>query len=316
MKENKKDDLIGEYFGNLKVLEFVGYTKHLIRIYKVCCSVCILDPELNGDAIYETTIALLRKGSLPCSCAFAPRWTEEQYMVLLKRATEVKGYEIVEIGEYRGRKTKVTLRSVYGEWQTTLRQPLEGKGCPKEMAAGVSKRRTMSEEVATRNFIEKGGFPEGTIFKRSEKINKNGDKIYWEVYCPICSKSGISTATRLLRGRYCCDCGVRNQRYAYINLLYDGGLCIAIKFGITNNPKTRLSQHKKATSYKVENYGVWEFPNKSSCLKAETECRNELDCNILSKNELPLGYTETTYPYNIDKIVHIYERNMGFKLIE
>ena len=43
-------------------------------------------------------------------------------------------------------------------------------------------------------------------------------------------------------------------------------------------------------------------------------CRRELDCGVLSKEEFPDGYTETTWVYNLDKIVEIYERNGGVKI--
>lgn len=59
-----------------------------------------------------------------------------------------------------------------------------------------------------------------------------------------------------------------------------------------------------------EAYGK-EFPDKQSCLKAERECLQELDCGVLSREEMPDGYTETTDASNLVKIENIYRRNGG-----
>lgn len=46
-------------------------------------------------------------------------------------------------------------------------------------------------------------------------------------------------------------------------------------------------------------------------LKAERECLQELECGVVLKRDMPDGYTETTWYYNLEKIIQIYERNGG-----
>lgn len=47
---------------------------------------------------------------------------------------------------------------------------------------------------------------------------------------------------------------------------------------------------------------------------AEAECKRELVCRILSKTEMPDGWTETTYCHNIEAIEAIYIKYGGTKI--
>lgn len=48
--------------------------------------------------------------------------------------------------------------------------------------------------------------------------------------------------------------------------------------------------------------------------QAERECKEQLECGVVLKRDMPDGWTETTYVYNLEKIVEIYERNGGVKV--
>ena len=41
------------------------------------------------------------------------------------------------------------------------------------------------------------------------------------------------------------------------------------------------------------------------------ECKKELDTGVVLKRDMPDGYSETTWAYNIGKVKDIYERNGG-----
>jgi hypothetical protein len=43
-------------------------------------------------------------------------------------------------------------------------------------------------------------------------------------------------------------------------------------------------------------------------------CKKELETGIIPKQELPDGYTETTYIYNLDKIKQIYMEYGGVEI--
>jgi hypothetical protein len=47
------------------------------------------------------------------------------------------------------------------------------------------------------------------------------------------------------------------------------------------------------------------------CKKAERECKKELETGVVLKRDMPDGYSETTWAYNIGKVKDIYERNGG-----
>lgn len=49
----------------------------------------------------------------------------------------------------------------------------------------------------------------------------------------------------------------------------------------------------------------------AACKKAERECKKELETGVVLKRDMPDGWTETTWSYNIGKVVDIYKRNGG-----
>ena len=98
-----------------------------------------------------------------------------------------------------------------------------------------------------------------------------------------------------------------------MNIVVDGGYAVAIKFGISNNSTQRLKQQQCKCTYGITKHSVYKFPDVSSCKKAERECKMELECGVLLKYDMPDGYTETTWVYNLEKIIEIYERNGGIR---
>lgn len=86
---------------------------------------------------------------------------------------------------------------------------------------------------------------------------------------------------------------------------------VAIKFGIANNSKQRMKQQSSKSIYTLKQHSVYTFRSVEECKKAERECRQELECGVVLKRDMSDGYTETTWVYNIDRIIEIYERNGG-----
>lgn len=64
----------------------------------------------------------------------------------------------------------------------------------------------------------------------------------------------------------------------------------------------------------VSQYKVYQFTTKQQCLSAERECKETLECEIVERSDMPDGYTETTYPYNVDSIIRIYEKHGGVEI--
>lgn len=122
---------------------------------------------------------------------------------------------------------------------------------------------------------------------------------------------GGSTQMLVNKGLTCPSCSRAEQKQAYINLVADGGNYIAIKFGITIDTSLRVKQQNNKSVYEVSNHSVYMFKSAGGCRLAENICKETLVCGILSKQEMPDGYTETTWLYNLDKIIEVYEANGG-----
>lgn len=132
------------------------------------------------------------------------------------------------------------------------------------------------------------------------------------VICPTCLSDRTYHKSNLNVGYVGCDCSTRsNQKEAYINGIYSSGYLVAFKFGITSNAPMRVKQQNSKSVYDVVKHMIYRFPSVSSCKAAELECKQTLDCGIVSKEEMSDGYTETTHVYSLDKIIQIYKKHGG-----
>lgn len=136
-------------------------------------------------------------------------------------------------------------------------------------------------------------------------------KIYAD--CKIHGKFKISI-DNFKRDRGCPSCSNKNQKQAYINLITDGTEPIALKFGIAVNSDRRRKSQNKSSLFKVRSLKTCIFADTESCKDAERECKQTLECGVLTKEEMPDGYTETTRLHNLDKIISIYEKHGGKRI--
>lgn len=123
----------------------------------------------------------------------------------------------------------------------------------------------------------------------------------------------IAKSSNIKLGYRLCACERPRQRFAYINIISDQENILAIKYGIATNPEDRLKKQACKSIYSLRNFGVWEFPDYQSCRNAETFCKRNFP-QSLDREEMPDGFSETTYPYNIDKIINIYESHGGHRV--
>lgn len=170
-----------------------------------------------------------------------------------------------------------------------------------------------------------------TIYKLKKEIENRGTGyIFQEIIEPyvgvylgkfsyLCPKHGlrVSGINNFLRGKIgCSECSGRNQKEVYINVVRDGDLPVALKFGIANNSEARLRLQNARNVFQMENLRTYTFPSNVNCREAEKVCLSEMDCHILTERDLKDGYTETTHIKNFDKIEEICERFGGTKLQE
>lgn len=317
-----QDTLVdGRKFGVEGQLTIIGWSgkRQTTKVRILKCAVCSSDPELFGEGYFRASMSDLSRGGLPCGCSRITKWTKEQHEVICKRKAKEFGIEFISfIGEFKGAKTKCLLNCPeHGSYEMGKLSYLVNrnqKGCGSCKAEVTSKRVTKSDEVMIQSFMKFGVFHEDTKFWRSDRVDSNGYKIYWKMFCPVCLEEAESYYGSLQSGCKPCACKSTKQNRAYITGVYDSYNIIAVKFGVARSPERRLKEQTSKTIYDLETLGVWEFPKESMCLIAERECKSRLECAVLPKEEIMDGYTETSYVRNIDSIISIYEEFGGVRI--
>lgn len=278
----------------------------------VLCTICKEDKELFGEGLFVATKSHLSSGKVPCGCSKNPKWNESQQVIRLSRKLAKTPYTLVSVSDpYTGQYTSLTLSCPeHGVWESQITAVINNIGC---RGCATATTTIMKLEKNTprliKEFMATGVFHPDTTFTRIERRNTQGARNYWNVYCPICDSHGECATSDLKRGNRPCMC-FTNQKYAYVNLIVDqhnDDLPVAIKFGITSNFKDRIYRQNLNSIYKFINLGIWEFSNSQTCKKVELLIKNSFDCGIVSEQEVKDGYTETTYTYNLDSIIFLYE---------
>lgn len=309
--------VFGEH-GNLRVVGWSDKNNSGIKYYVVHCLSCVNDSELFGEGYFKCNKSNLTRGQYPCGCSKSPRLSQQQYGVLCSRKAEELGYKFLGfVGEWRGYDSKIELQcQIHKSWQSGDISNLlkAGNGCPacRTDKAGIASKKP--DEVIIGSFFASGAFHPNTKFWRSERKNPRGHNNHWYMYCPDCDVTIDSLAGNLKAGKRPCACSLHRQQQAYVHLVKDQDLDIALKFGIANIASNRLWKQNQHSLYNITSLFVYNFPDKISCVSAEKECKKELTCGILTKQEMSDGYTETTYLYNLNKIISIYEKHGGVRI--
>lgn len=140
-----------------------------------------------------------------------------------------------------------------------------------------------------------------------------GSKAKFVYTCPIHGDQ-TTIASHLVRGCGCASCAGNNQQQCYINVVKDGTVPTAFKFGIARDSALRLRKQNRCNNFKMLPLALYEFPTTEDCKNAEKECKQTLKCRVVSKQDMPDGYTETVALTDYDKVVSIYERFGGVRL--
>lgn len=116
---------------------------------------------------------------------------------------------------------------------------------------------------------------------------------------------------KFLGGTGCPSCAGKTSNFCYLNLVKDGNIPVAIKFGISVNPARRLRQQNRRNRFKMENICVFRFPAPRHCRSAEDGCKNALLCGKVSSFDMMDGHTETTDLRNANTVVEIFRKFGG-----
>ena len=283
-------------------------------IILVECNVCKLDPELYGEGVFKVRKSNIRRGATPCGCKKPFKYSESQMVVVLKRQANSNGFDFEKFTRFNSKRivdSRCLLRCpIHGEWETSAGSIMKGSGCTACFKAFIGNFNRKSDEEMVASFIEKGRYPPGTTFQRSAREDRKGWRKYWDVNCSECDIITSVYAGVIQQGILSCKCGKAAQKYAYISLIKDGDLPLALKFGVSVDParRVKLASDKLVFDYDLLEY--WKFPNTDLCKAAEREVKYHLETRVMSKYEVPDGYTETTHIRNLEAIREIYRSFM------
>ena len=309
-------------FGKEGQLEVIGWSgkNPTHKFYILKCSKCSQDSDLFGCGYFKSVKGSLVKGQLPCGCSKKTLWSKDQYVVLCSRKAKDIGYTFLGfVGEWQGSRSKIKiLCEKHGEWSSGIIDNFThvGNGCPLCGDEVSAEAKIKPDHLMIESFFASGAFHPETKFWRSDRKDSRMSRAYWFVYCPECGETGQGSRSNLQKGKRPCGCSGRQPREAYINLLVDNhNTAVAIKFGIAHDSKQRIKTQKAKSTYTLKQHSVYTFPDVASCKRAESECKQEFETGVVLKRDMPDGYTETTWVYNLEKIEEIYKRNGGVEII-
>lgn len=246
------DYKIGEICGVNNSLLILDILVNSRNKYKVECQICKQDKELYGDAIYEIPKKYLRCGQLPCGCSKVPKWSKEQWEIIISR--KAKSNNHVFKGFIPSKKLNQNTKCSFlcnickTNWNTcSINNYMKDRGCPScaNVSRGINSSTTDEEWI--KRFRATGMFPEHQYrFERQTRTSR-----LWNVSCSSCTgETFVSDRSNLVAGKIPCNCGtgggydINKTGYFYILEVMALGQ-IFLKFGISNFPKRRFVSHTR-----------------------------------------------------------------------
>ncbi|AFC21953.1 endonuclease [Cronobacter phage vB_CsaM_GAP32] len=303
---------------NYKVEKFVYTTAKKTKLLLTC---------EHGHTWNSTSVENFLRTSTGCpKCSGTKKLTQDEAVENVTSKCLELNYKFEPFIYICAKKTLLTLTCNNGHtWNTTtyhkLLQANKNYGCCKKCGSmkASEKQRFPSEEV-----IEK-------VQLRCEELNYKCEpfeyissvKTKLHLTCDKGHSWNTTICRDFLNGSSCPICKGHSQTIAYINLINDGDISIGLKYGIESTKGRRSKQQNYSTAFEIKRIKSFKFGSVDSCKNAESECKKifqeeNIRCckkkGILSKKELPDGYTETTYIKNIDKIIEIYKKHGGVEI--
>jgi hypothetical protein len=197
------------------------------------------------------------------------------------------GRGITLIGEYKSTSTKSLFRCDNGhEWYASSGSVLARNGCNR-CSGGTLDLDTVNQRLLERGIQIIGEFTrtdKKSTFRCSEEhewsarvnsvLNGHG--------CPRCTKSGFNP-----------------EKTGHVYLIRFGTF---VKYGITNYPKQRLSQHRRTGEYEIL---LLKECSGDSARQWENTIKKQFGGKFVSKDDMPDGWTETLSLEHIQKILSL-----------
>lgn len=320
MLTKRQQEFIGSQFptpkgGVLTVVAVIenGGNKLVLEIE---CSICSQDIDLWPKGSIFSYRPNINKGIIPCGCSSRPRWSREQYMTLIHRECNKKGYNFLGIkGDWNGSKTYICLNNptTGNTWCTTNISSLLTVcvGDPKDSIERVSKLLELNTQLHIADFY-KAGFNKNYTFWRSDKLSKKGYTLYWNYTCPICSYdeyvinnvcSGIfeTSISSLKEGRLSCRCSTRGHIYSQEQRQYQlTKLC--------KEEESSFVRWVSSDGY-IRNTSkfIWTCKEAHVCSTTVANFLNNQRCKKCHKeNQSKLGYLNGYYPHRSEEEDYLY----------
>lgn len=320
--DKNEDPIIGLNYGSNGQLTVIGFTrkyKKRGKMYVSTCNICSQDTELFGNGLFRSSVSQINNNEHPCACGLHYKKNSHEYEILIKRICNKKGVEFVGFKEpFKNGRSYIKLScKKHGVWESSNIETFinrEKSGCPACASELAGNRVRLTDEEVLLKIKESGQYHPDTCIVRSNRLNKNGHKVYFNITCGRCKESVESLYTTILKSGIGCKCSIHNQTTAYIASISDVDNNIEfLKFGISNNVDFRINRIQEQCNYKIDLVGKWKFQDITSCKNAEKYCKLELECAILPPEDFKSGWTETTDISNLNAIISIYESNGGVK---
>ncbi|WMB74209.1 hypothetical protein RA178_06230 [Shewanella oncorhynchi] len=288
--------------------KFIGFTRRpqtRTLQYIVYCETCSKDSEMFGEGYFNTTLGNLQNGYKPCGCSKAPRWTEEQYKVLVKRVCEENGLTFNGWAEpYKKKTTKcsVTCNKHNLLWETaTIDSFLNKKitNCPSCHRESVGNHSRADIHKKVEEVVKATKDMNFDLLGFAEHIRKDKtDRTKLIASCPI-HGTWEASMSNLIGGRGCPNCKQngydKNKAGHFYIVEWTDGNQTFLKFGVTNRDRVeqRVYTQSTKTRFKPTLVTSSRFNNGEYPLLLEKFAFETFDTCVVAKEDFPDGYTET-----------------------
>ena len=156
---------------------------------------------------------------------------------------------------------------------------------------------------------------EGAVFNGlSEEYRGTSTNFDW-----VCSNGHDQVnniSSFLLQDQRCSTCTNTNlnQYYSYLSYLEDCSVKVGLKFGITASYINRVKNQARYSRYDITPYKLFRYPSVSSCKAAEKEVKMVIPRSVVTKKDMPDGYSETVKLCYEDEIIQIYNKYGGVEV--
>lgn len=282
------DEFIGQTFngGKMVVVGWNGERQKRVKLYSCHCSECAKDPELFGDAMFRSLKSgLVNLGQLPCGCSKKPKWTADQYRILISRKA-LGRYSAVIPDDARSTTNVLCKCSIEGcgyTWESSIASLLnKGSGCRRCFDNAKGEAQTTPESIAI------------------GKILKIADEKGWIFH-------GFKSGWKNTRSRILLECSHSHQwDVEYSNVVYGGTGCsrcadYGYNSGLPGTFYTYIWTHPE-TKHNFLKYGITNYPEQR--IKQQRQKNSPFDANQLCS----IDFADGLVPENLEKVIDEYKK--------